>query len=165
MNEQAAKPAAKLPVPALEKSIEVRATPERAFQAFTAEMARWWPLATHSVAQAKAKSCAIEPWVGGRVFETDQAGNTHVWGQVTRWQPPLGVKAGGFAMTWHPGRGPESAQRVAVNFAAAPAGTKVTLIHDGWEVLAERAEGARANYDQGWAKVLGQDFKPYADRG
>ena len=155
MNEQAGS----FKVPPLEKRIRVRCTPRRAFEAFTAEFGRWWPLATHSVAQDKAKACAIEPWLGGRVFETDALGNEHPWGRITRWQPPFG-----FAMTWHPGRGPETAQRVSLHFAAQGEGTLVTLIHDGWEALAERAMSIRANYDQGWEKVLGGDYRGYAER-
>jgi hypothetical protein len=145
-------------VPPLEKRIQVRCEPARAFAAFTEEIARWWPLATHSVAQENSKACAIEPWLGGRVFETDALGNEHLWGRITRWQPPFG-----FAMTWHPGRGPETAQRVSLRFAAQGEGTLVTLIHDGWEALTERAENVRASYDQGWEKVLGGDYLNYAE--
>ncbi len=148
-------------VPPLEKTIRVRCRPAHAFEAFTAEIGRWWPLSTHSVGEDKARDCAIEPHVGGRVFETDADGSEHVWGYITRWSPP-----DGFAMTWHPGRGPESAQMVDIGFTAQGEGTLVKLIHRGWESLGEaRAAGARESYDQGWDLVLGQAFAPHANRG
>jgi hypothetical protein len=145
-------------IPPLVKSVLVNCTPERAFAAFTAEIGTWWPLATHSVGQEKARTCAIEPWQGGRVFETIEGGEEHVWGHIIEWSPPRA-----FAMTWHPGRQADSAQRVRLVFDAHDEGARITLTHDGWEALGERAQGVRANYDKGWEKVLGEAFKRAAE--
>ena len=56
--------AARFTVPAVEKSVLVRCDPARAFAAFTAEIAQWWPMQTYSVAQAQTRNVAIEPRVG-----------------------------------------------------------------------------------------------------
>lgn len=141
--------AAAFRVPAIEKSILVPCAPARAFQAFTAEIGQWWPLATHSVAQGQARGVTIEPRVDGRVFETDAAGNESDWGQVLEWAPPLR-----FAMSWHPGRDARSGQVVELSFTAEGSGTRVTLRHRGWESLGADAAKARGFYDSGWDSVL-----------
>jgi uncharacterized protein YndB with AHSA1/START domain len=136
-------------VPALEKSIHVPRAPVRAFHAFTAEIGQWWPLSTHSVAQDQARNVTIEPRAGGRVFETDAAGNESDWGQVLEWAPPHR-----FAMTWHPGRTAESSQVVELRFIAEGSGTHVILRHRGWESLGADAAKARDSYDNGWNSVF-----------
>jgi hypothetical protein len=81
-------------VPPVEKSVLVPCDPARAFQAFTAEIAEWWPIKTHSVNQAKAKNVRIEPAIGGRIVETAADGSECEWGRVLTWSPPAG-----FSMT------------------------------------------------------------------
>jgi uncharacterized protein YndB with AHSA1/START domain len=147
-----------LPIPPVEKSVLVACTPERAFQAFTAEIAAWWPLATHSVGEDKATSVRIEPAIGGRVFETIADGRECEWGRVLTWSPPSG-----FAMSWHPGREPETQQRVTVSFTAEGAGTRVRLVHDGWAPSVE-GQKARDAYHAGWDSVLGVRFAEYLRR-
>ena len=147
---------ARFAVPPLEKSVLVRCDPARAFTAFTAEIARWWPLQTHSVAQAKARSVTIESAVGGRIYETAEDGGTHEWGRILTWSPPRG-----FSMTWHPGRPADPHTVVELSFVAEGTATRVRLVHRGWEALGERAQGARDSYDKGWDKVFGQDFGGY----
>lgn len=147
-------------VPPVEKSILVSCAPERAFRAFTAEIAQWWPLATHSVGRAKAQSVAIEPQVGGRVFETQDDGTQCDWGRVLDWAPPLR-----FAMTWHPGRTPESEQVVELSFAAEGDATRVTLRHRGWERLGAEAAKMRDAYESGWGVVLGRCYADFLAPG
>jgi Activator of Hsp90 ATPase homolog 1-like protein len=146
-------------VPPIEKSVLVPCNPARAFQAFTDEMTRWWPLQTHSVGQAKARSVLIEPIVGGRVYETTDDGGTSDWGRVLTWSPPTG-----FSMTWHPGRPPDAHTVLELSFAAEGAATRVRLVHRGWENLGKDAQAMRDSYDGGWDKVLGQGFGDYLKR-
>jgi uncharacterized protein YndB with AHSA1/START domain len=89
--------------------------------------------------------------VGGRVFETAPDGTEHLWGTVTEWDPPRRV-----AFTWHPGRPVDSRQEVEVTFQPAGQGSRVDLVHSGWEHLGEQAVGMRAGYDTGWDFVLGR---------
>lgn len=139
-------------VPALAplvKTITVRRTPAEAFEIFTAGFGRWWPVDRYSLHQAETATCAIEPRVGGRVFETAKDGTEAPWGTVLAWEPPSR-----FVMSWHPGHPAETAQEVELRFDPVPGGTRVTLEHRGWAKLGAAAEESRRNYDGGWAHVF-----------
>jgi uncharacterized protein YndB with AHSA1/START domain len=131
------------------KTIEVRRTPAEAFEIFTAGLARWWPVDRFSIHQAATATCAVEPRVGGRIFETAKNGEESTWGTVLAWEPPARL-----LMTWHPGQPVESAQEVELRFEPVPEGTRVTLEHRGWAKAGARGEEMRRNYDGGWATVF-----------
>jgi hypothetical protein len=57
-------------------------------------------------------------------------------------------------MSWYPGHDSSQATELEVRFAADGDGTRVDLVHRGWEILAERAQEARSGYDSGWGDVL-----------
>jgi uncharacterized protein YndB with AHSA1/START domain len=137
----------------LRKTLEVAAPPERAFALFTEGIAGWWPVRTHSVAEERAETVVFEPGVGGRIYERTLDGDEHLWGTVTAWDPP-----GRVACTWHPGREPETAQEVEVRFEPLGSGTRVELVHTGWERLGDRAAAQFENYDGGWDFVFGERF-------
>ena len=128
------------------------------FELFTARIAEWWPLASHSVAEAEAVTCVLESGVGGRIFERDRNGAEHDWGRITLWEPPARI-----AFTWHPGRGPEAATRVSVAFDPEDRHRcRVTLTHDGWAVHGPDALLVRQRYDQGWRALLDRNFAGFA---
>ena len=131
------------------KTISVGCTPERAFSIFTDGISRWWPLKKLSLSQARAMSCAIEPRLGGAVYEVVDDGGRIEWGQVLVWDPPSRL-----VMSWHPGSPADTAQEVEVRFTPQGAGTRVDLEHRGWEKLGERAAEARSNYEGGWVLVF-----------
>lgn len=139
------------PCPPVVKQVLVHASPERAFARFTAEIASWWPLASHSVFEGKADRVRFEGQVGGRIVEGTPDGRESVWGTVKAWEPPRRV-----AFTWHPGHAPAQAQDVEVTFTAEGDRTRVKLVHVGFERLGEK-DGRRAAraYPLGWAYVLG----------
>jgi uncharacterized protein YndB with AHSA1/START domain len=141
-------------LPPVRKAIEVGVPPAEAFRLWTEAIGRWWPLASHSVAQADALACALEARTGGRIFETTRAGEEHVWGRITVFAPPHRL-----AFTWHPGRQPDDHTMVEVTFSPTGEGrTRLELTHRGWP----RGAGARrANYDQGWQALLRDDFAAY----
>ncbi len=143
---------------ALRKTVEVAAPPERAFSLFTERMAEWWPLATHSVGEERAETVLFEPGVGGRIVERTLDGEEHVWGTVTAWEPP-----GRVAFTWHPGREADTEQDVEVRFEPSGSGTRVELVHTGWERLGDRAAAVYENYDGGWDFVVGERFAAAAN--
>jgi uncharacterized protein YndB with AHSA1/START domain len=142
----------------LRKTIEVAAAPDRAFRLFTEGIAGWWPVRTHSVGEDRAETVIFEPGVGGRIYERTLDGDEHVWGTVTAWEPP-----GRVVFTWHPGRGPDTEQDVEVRFEPSGTGTRVELVHTGWERLGDRAAAFRENYDGGWDIVLGERFAAAAN--
>jgi hypothetical protein len=134
-------------IPPVEKTVRVRLVPADAFDLFTRQLARWWPLAQCSCAGADALDVEFEARVGGSVVERTRAGERHLWGTVTAWDPPHR-----FSMTWHPAVPVAQATRLTVEFAPAQGGgTEVRLLHAGWEV---RDSQARDNYDGGWQGVL-----------
>ncbi len=138
------------PFPPLCKSVRVQAAPERAFHRFTAEMARWWPLKSHSVGQRDAETVVMEGREGGRILERIRGGRECVWGTITAWDPPRRV-----AFTWHPGDDPARAQDVEVRFTGETGGTRVDLEHRGFERLGADAKKAYRGYPIGWSYVLG----------
>ena len=136
--------------------VVVPCPPDRAFDYFTRDIGRWWPLATHSLGEADAADVRFEPRVGGRLVETLRDGGEHVWGEVTAWRPGSQV-----AFSWHLGRDPSTAQCVDVQFAPTPGGTRVTLTHGGWERLPEGGETMRERYANGWKGVFVERFGAY----
>jgi len=137
----------------LRKKISVARPPEDAFRVFTEGVASWWPARTHSVGEERVETVVLEDSVGGRFYERLDDGTEHDWGVITTWNPPERL-----GMTWHPGRGPETAQHVEIRFVAEGDGTRVELEHGGWEALGDEAEAMQANYgsESGWTAVLGR---------
>jgi DNA-binding transcriptional ArsR family regulator/uncharacterized protein YndB with AHSA1/START domain len=132
------------------KSFLVQLPVAAAFRLFTAEIARWWPLRTHSVFGDDAAACVVDAQVGGRVYEVHTDGRQQSeWGRVLAWEPPHRL-----VCSWYPGRDPLTAQELEVRFEEQGGNTRVTLIHTGWERLGDHGVAARANYDTGWDMVL-----------
>jgi uncharacterized protein YndB with AHSA1/START domain len=131
------------------KSVTVPASPERAFELFTAHLQDWWPLRTHSVGEDDAVGVVFGKGVGGTIVETLADGTTSVWGTVTDWEPPHRV-----AFSWHAGTPAAEATRIEVTFTAdGPASTVVRLVHSGWENRPDGAS-ARDGYESGWDPVV-----------
>ncbi len=133
-------------------SVTVPLAPADAFRLFTELMVTWWPLATHSVYETEATGVVVEPRVGGRIYETTDDGRTSAWGVVSAWVP--GER---FATSWHPGNDPALATQVDVAFSPTPdGGTRLDLVHTGWEARGADAARIAAGYDTGWTFVLGR---------
>ena len=131
------------------KHLKVSLSVERAFELFTAGIAKWWPLATHSVGKDQSESCFVEGQVGGRIVEVLKDGSQSEWGRVLVWEPNQRV-----VFQWYPGRAPDTAQEVTITFTEIPGGSLVELVHVGWETLGEQALETRDGYDSGWDYVL-----------
>lgn len=141
-------------------SVELSAAPERAFAAFTAHFADWWPVATHSLSRQAGTRCRLEANVGGKVEERAPDGTRHVWGAIQALEPGRRIR-----FSWHPGREPESAQWIDVEFSPSACGSRVTLSHGGWEALGEIAPLLRQEYVSGWRNVFGTIYAGFAGRG
>ena len=151
MNESAA-----IAPPPIELDALVACAPGAAFEYFTRDIGRWWPLARYSCSETRAAGVAFEAHLGGRLIETDIDGNEYVWGTVLAWEP--GRK---LTFSWHPGKPPDNALTVAITFEAAADATRVRLVHSGWERLGAAAAETRASYVSGWPKVLGEVYAGY----
>lgn len=136
-------------LPPVKKSVHIPWGVEQAFRRFTAELATWWPLPTHSVGGADAVTCRFEERVGGEIFEEHGDGKRSVWGTVLVWEPPARVR-----FTWHPGEDPETRGEVELRFTPEGDGTRLELEHSGWERRGPRAKTIRRAYNLGWVYVL-----------
>jgi uncharacterized protein YndB with AHSA1/START domain len=126
-----------------------------AFDYFTRDIARWWPLAQYSCSEERAAGVSFD---GGKLVETDRDGKQYVWGTVLAWEPGRCL-----VMTWHPGTPPEIATTITVTFDAAGTSTRVRLVHSGWERLGDKATDARGSYAGGWPTVLGRLYQGYCE--
>ena len=131
------------------RSREVAAAPERTWTALTAEIGRWWPLGGRF-------SCSGDPTAAvafrdGLLVETEPDGTEHVWGEVLRWEPPHRV-----LLTWHPGQpaGPTATEVELTVVPLSSGGSRVEVVHTGWERLARDPAPVRESYDGGWDSVL-----------
>jgi hypothetical protein len=135
------------------KTLEINVGPDSAFELFVNRMGDWWPLSSHSVGGDDATDVRITTEVGGTIREVTSAGIEHTWGTITTYDQGSRIQ-----FTWHPGAPEAEATNVDVRFDKTKDGTRVTLIHSGWEVRGEDAQRIRDNYESGWDVVLA----PYA---
>ena len=82
---------------AIRKTVLVDFTPEEAFDLFTARIASWWPVRSHSYGGDEVKEVVLEPHVGGRLYEVTAEGEQD-WGSVLAWEPPTRL-----LLDWHIG--------------------------------------------------------------
>lgn len=130
------------------KEVWVAVPVDDAFRRFTEEIAMWWPMATHSLG---GEACVDVRFEDGRLVEADRDGTVRPWGDILAWEPPRRV-----SFTWQLHRSREQAGTVEVTFQPDGAGTRVRLVHSGWDRLGEEGPEVRAEYDQGWTGVLGR---------
>lgn len=141
-------------------TVRVAADPDRAFRVFTADIDRWWTR-SHHVQSGELKEIGVDPLVGGRLWEENDAGEVCVWGRVLTWEPPRE-----FAFSWLVGPdwavpGPDAAgSRVTVTFTPADGGTatEVVLVHDRLDVHGPGWESVRDGVasEGGWPAGLRQ---------
>ena len=135
------------------KTLFVPVRPVEAFRIFTEDLEAWWPVESHSLSAATDALPRRVVVTKEAVVETKSDGTTGLWGKVTAWEP--GMR---FAMDWHVGRPADEATFLDVRFEARGDGTRVTLIHDGFDILAGEGPQMRTRYNGGWDLVLGQCF-------
>ena len=137
---------------AIRKTVLVDFTPEEAFDLFTARIASWWPVRTHSYGGDDVKDVVLEAGVGGRLYEVTAEGEQD-WGNVLAWEPPTRL-----LLEWQIGeaRGTE----VEVTFAPVPRGTRVVLEHRGLDRLPPAAAESVSRHS--W-KRLAEWFERYLE--
>lgn len=130
-------------------SVTVHLAPEAAFRLFTEGFGTWWPVETHAIEEGPDTRAVLEPRADGRIFERHSNGTEEDWGRIVAWDPPALV-----AFTWKPNREDRPPTEVEVLFSPDPDGTRVELVHRGWERLGELGAPARRDYETGWPGVL-----------
>ena len=126
----------------IRKTVLVDFTPRDAFDLFTARIASWWPVRTHSYGGDGVTDVVVEPFVGGRVYEVTDAGEQD-WAKVLAWEPP-----GRLLLDWQIGEA--SGTEVEVTFQPEGPGSRVVLEHRGFG-----GSDPRERYSGGWDVVLG----------
>jgi uncharacterized protein YndB with AHSA1/START domain len=143
---------------AVRKSVVVRCTPERAFHVYTERMGDWYPIEGHSIFDDANSTIVWEGRVGGQVYELSTKGEKGLWGTITAWDPPNELR-----MSWHPARDEETAQELTIRFTPEGDGTRVEIVHTGWERVGPDFRERMAGYDEGWSSVLA-DFAEAAGK-
>jgi hypothetical protein len=151
--------------PSVRRSIRVRASVERAFHVYTAELDSWWPK-THHIGSSPMTRAVMEGCVGGRCYSEQSDGTECDWGQVLVWEPPLR-----FVMAWQvspkwqyePDLG--RCSEVEVTFTPADDGT--TLVELEHRYFSRHGEGFAGMREQvsaagGWGGLL-EAFKGKAE--
>jgi len=126
---------------AIRKTVLVDFAPAEAFELFTAKLASWWPVRTHSYGGERVTDVILEPHVGGRLYEITDDGEQE-WGKVLAWDPP-----NGFLLDWQIGEA--SGTEVEVRFSPEGPGSRVELEHRGFS-----SGDPRERYAGGWDAVL-----------
>lgn len=132
--------------------VVVKVDPERAFEAFTAEINNWWKKdSPFWMDKDRRLGLRFEPHVGGRFLEVyDENGEGYEIGRITAWEP--GAKV---AYTWRQSDWPEHAiTNVEVTFEAIDGGTLVRMRQTGWERVPGGVEMAKG-YSEGASTLLG----------
>lgn len=116
-------------------AISVSADPARAFSAFTGQINSWWRRGPRfRNAPGDQGLIALEPRLGGRVFESFASGDRETVveiGLIKIWEPPSRV-----LFEWRNiNFAASESTEVDVSFTANGAGTLVTVIHRGWSGL------------------------------
>lgn len=116
-------------------SMRVEVSPATAFRVFTEEIDGWWRRGlAYRVAPGDRGIVHLEPWVGGRLFESYDDGDEPSvveTGTVLAWEPPARLVFEWRSVTFVPGQRTE----VEVTFARAGRGTLVTVTHRGWDAI------------------------------
>ena len=136
------------------KSLHVAVPPERAWEVFVERTGEWWPMQTHSQAHEEVADVRI---LDGVMVEVLRDGSTGEWADVIEADAPRRL-----VLSWRVNPQRSRPTRIEVTFAAEGDGTRVELVHSGWEAQDDGVE-ASSNYRAGWEAVLGR-FAEHAAR-
>ncbi|MGQ0558081.1 MAG: SRPBCC family protein [Sphingosinicella sp.] len=140
----------------IQRSLKVKARPDKAFDAFTAGMGRWW-LKGHSLLKSPQRDVVVEPRAGGRWYEVGEDGSEQEWGRVLGWERPDRL-----LLAWQLNAefayDPDIETTVEVRFTADGEETIVDFEHRDLERFGDKAEQVRGDYesgmDGGWGELL-----------
>lgn len=111
-------------------ALRVKASPERAFDAFVGEIGAWWrPNGLFQTTPRAPGVLAFEPGEGGRLTETLANGKVFEIGRIRTWEPPLRL-----VFSWRQANFPPDLEtEVEVRFEAVGAETRVSVEHRGFD--------------------------------
>jgi uncharacterized protein YndB with AHSA1/START domain len=139
------------------RSIVVEASPEKAFQVFTARFGDFKP-PEHNMLAVPITETVFEARVGGHIYDRGSDGSECRWARVLVYEPPTRVVfSWDIGPSWQLETDLSNASEVEVRFVAeGPDRTRVELEHrnldrhgPGWQSLAEGV-----GHDDGWPLYL-----------
>jgi uncharacterized protein YndB with AHSA1/START domain len=137
------------------RSVVVQASPDRAFEVFTARLGEWWPK-SHHIGKSEPQTSIIEPRAGGRWFERGVDGVECDIGRVLVWEPPHRL-----VLAWQLSADfkyvPDFMTEVELRFTSEGVrATRVDLEHRHLERYGELAEKVREQVGApgGWTAIL-----------
>jgi uncharacterized protein YndB with AHSA1/START domain len=141
---------------AVRREVTVQAPPERAFAVFTERFDSWWPR-THHIGAPEMAEAIIEPRAGGRWYERGVDGSECDWGEVLVYDPPRRLM-----LSWHLNGewaydpDPAHASEFEVSFTPVGDGTRVELVHRGFERAGDTGAALRdgVSGEGGWGGLL-----------
>jgi uncharacterized protein YndB with AHSA1/START domain len=115
-------------------ALRVKASPERAFDAFVSEIGAWWR--PNALFQTTPRPGVLsfefeggEPGEGGRLIETRAGDKVFEIGRIRVWEPPRRL-----IFSWRQANFPSDLQtEVEVAFEAVGAETRVSIEHRGFD--------------------------------
>ncbi len=140
----------------IRKEVRVEAPQIVAWQVFTEQMGRWWPLDSHKIGKAKAIDAIIEPRVGGRWYEQGDDGSTCDWGRVLVWEPPARlVLSWDISADWQYDRNLKT--EIELRFLPQGKDTRVELEHrhlDSYGARRDEMQRIFGTEGGGWSRLL-----------
>ena len=144
---------------AVQTSIVVDASQERAFTFFSQDIGKWWP-PEHHILEGELAEMVFEPRVGGNIYDRATNGNECRWARVLAYDPPERVVfSWDISLQWQIETDPAKTSEIEVRFV--PEGdtrTRVELEHrhldrhgDGWEGMRD-AVGSPGGWGVGLAR-------------
>ncbi len=140
-------------------SLRVRATPARAFEAFTAEIGQWW-VASDLFAFTPRAPGVLSFEKGERLIETRGGGKVFEIGRVSVWEPGVRLVVGWRQATFTP----DMATLVEVTFEPVGEETRITVTHTGWDTVPQTHAAKHgfpetaflARHGEWWRVLLGR---------
>ena len=126
-------------------ALRVKASPERAFEAFTRDIGLWWkPNGLFQFTPRSPGVMAFEPGPAGRLTETLANGKVFEIGRITAWEPPRRLE-----FSWRQANFPvELKTEVEVRFEAVGAETRVSIEHRGFDQVPSESAARHGFPDQ-----------------
>jgi uncharacterized protein YndB with AHSA1/START domain len=145
----------------IDKTVQVKAAPERAFELFATRMGDWWPKGG-GVGKAPCVDVILEPQAGGRWYERDADGVETLWGKVLAYEPPNRLLLA-WQLTTDWTFDPALETEVELTFSPADGGgTLVRLVHTRLENFGPTAASHSELLRGGWPTRVGL-FVRFAD--
>jgi len=137
-------------------SLRVKASPQRAFDAFTQNIAAWWrPNGLFQLTPRDDGELRFELGEGGRLITELPNGKVFEIGRITAWAPPERL-----AFTWRQASfAAGQVTYVEVRFEPVGDETRITVEHRGWDAIPQD-HAARHGFPLGATQMrLGEHWR------